>query len=288
MSHKPAKGLGKGFDVLIPTDFDEAILTDVNERVQKLFITEIHPNPDQPRRIFDKAQLEELAASIQRYGIVQPLIVSPIQDGYVIVAGERRWRAASLAKLDKVPAIVREREELEQLEIALIENVQRVDLSPLEQAASIEKLHQQFNFSYQDIADRLGKGHSTIHNIVRLLQLPVDAREALRNNTISEGHARAILALKDKPKKQAELLKLIVKKHWSVRQAEQFVTSAKQGAPSKHAARATALETEETKQLGTHLHTKVTIKRTAKGGRLEVHYRSDEELAKLINRFNKS
>jgi ParB family transcriptional regulator, chromosome partitioning protein len=284
---KSTKGLGKGFDVLIPTDFDQAILTDVNDRVQNLFITDIQPNVDQPRKSFDTQALEELAVSIERHGIIQPLIVSPKGGSYVLVAGERRWRAAKIAGLKDVPAIVRKREELEQLEVALIENVQRVDLSPLEQAVSIEKLHQQFNLNYQAIAERLGKAHSTIHNIVRLLHLPSDAREALQAGKITEGHARAILALKDSSEKQAELLSYIIKNNWTVRQAEQFVTSVKKGAEVKKATNATRAETPETKTLGKRLHTKVTVKRTAKGGRLEIHYKSDEELTELFDKFNR-
>jgi len=284
-----SKGLGRGFDVLIPTDFDNAILTDVNERVQKLFIDDIEPNPDQPRRSFDKEALEGLAASIKRHGVLQPIIVSPLNNKYVLVAGERRWRAAQLAGLKDVPAIVRKREELEQLEVALIENVQREDLAPLEQAVSIERLHQQFNVSYQEIANRLGKALPTVHNIVRLLQLPEDARKALHENQITEGHARTVLSLKEHPEKQKELLRLIMKNHWSVRQAEQFVTSVKQGVGStKRAAKAAVNETPATKQLGKALQTKVTVKRTAKGGRLEIHYKSDEELEQLVSRLGKS
>ena len=279
------KGLGKGFDVLIPTDFDESILTDSHDRVQKLFITDIRPNAEQPRRAFDKQALDELAASIKRYGILQPLIVSPTKDGYGLVAGERRWRAAQIAGLKQVPAIVRRREELEQLEVALIENVQRVDLAPLEQAVSIERLHQQFNISYQEIANRLSKALSTVHNIVRLLQLPTASREALQQGKITEGHARAVLALKGQEAKQQELLELIIKNHWSVRQAERFVTSVKQGAQSKGAKKAASAETTETKKLGKTLKTKVTIRRMAKGGRLEIHYKDDTQLRTLIERF---
>lgn len=283
-----SKGLGKGLDVLIPTDFDNSILTDVNDRVQKLFVKDIQPNPDQPRRTFDEAALRELAESIKQYGILQPLIVSPKDDTYILVAGERRWRAAQLAGLNDVPAIVRKREELEQLEIALIENVQRVDLSPLEQAVSIEKLHQQFTMSYQDISKRLGKATSTVNNIVRLLQLPPQARDALQNHEITEGHARAILALKGQPEQQAELLRLITKHGWNVRQAEQFVTSIKKGAETtKGAVKATNAETPETKRLGKRLKTKVTVKRMAKGGRLEIYYKSDGELAGLLEKFEK-
>jgi ParB family chromosome partitioning protein len=285
---RSSKGLGKGFDVLIPTDFDESILMDSSDRVQKLSTTSIQPNPAQPRRTFEKTALEELAASIKRYGVLQPIIVSPNGDGYVIVAGERRWRAAELAGLKALPAIVRKREELEQLEVALIENVQRVDLSPLEQAVSIERLHQQFNFSYQSIADRLAKAPSTVHNIVRLLQLPEAARDALQDGRITEGHARAILALKGDASKQAELLRLILKNHWSVRQAEQFVVSLKQGSETaKEAKKATAAETPATKKLAKRLNTHVTVKRMAKGGRLEIHYKNDGELDTLLQRFTK-
>lgn len=285
MSQAKNRGLGKGFDVLIPTNFDETILLESSDRVQKLFISQIQPNPDQPRKSFDKQTLEELASSITQYGILQPLIVSPQADGYTLVAGERRWRAAQLAGLNEVPVIVRAREELEQLEVALIENVQRVDLSPLEQAVSIERLHQQFSMSYQAIAKRLGKSLPTIHNIVRLLQLPPEARAALQEGTIYEGHARAILSLKEFPDKQTELLKLIVKHSWSVRQAEQFAVSIKSGAETKKAARSTSVETPDTKRLSKSLHAKVTIKRTAKGGRLEVHYKTDQELEQLIARM---
>lgn len=281
------KGLGRGLDVLIPADFDTDLLADNKERVQNLFIADVQPNPDQPRRVFDKEALDELATSIKRYGILQPIIVAPDKKGYVLVAGERRWRAAQIAGLKDIPAIVRKREELERLEVALIENIQRVDLSPLEQAVSIERLHQQFNFSYQSIADRLGKALPTVHNIVRLLQLPDDARKALQDLKITEGHARAILALKGDEAKQHELLELIITNHWSVRQAEQFVTSVKQGVASKKAKKATVAETVETKKLSRLLKTRVTVKRTAKGGRLEIHYKNDEELASLLQRFNK-
>lgn len=282
-----AKGLGKGFDALIPTDFDASILEAPTEKVQKLPRAEVTPNPDQPRKHFDEESLKELAASIKQYGIVQPLVVTKQADGYIIIAGERRWRAAGLAGLDVVPAIVRSHEELEQLEIALVENVQRVDLSALEQAVSIQKLHQQFSMSFEDIARRLGKAPTTVNNIVRLLQLPDGAKEALTQGKISEGHARAILALKDSPTKQQELLDNIQTYGWSVRQAEQFVTTTKQGAASKQATSARmATSNAGTKQLEKSLGTPVSIRRTAKGGRLELHFKSDAELEKLLEKLN--
>ena len=289
MSAKSSKGLGRGFDVLIPANFDQSILTDNADRVQKLLISDIEPNPEQPRRHFDKQSLSELAASIKRYGILQPLIASPKKGGgYTLVAGERRLRAAQEAGLKEVPVIVREREELERLEVALIENVQRVDLSPLEQAVSIERLHQQFNITYAEIGERLGKAQTTVINIVRLLGLPEKARQALAEGTIVEGHARAILALKGDAAKQDELLKLIVKNKWTVRQAEQFVVGVKQGSETRQAKKAASMvETSATKKLSKHLATKVTVHRTAKGGRLEIHYRTEDELKGFIKRFSK-
>lgn len=286
MNTKPKSGLGKGLDLLIPTDFDTALLMEAGDRVQKLFITVINPNPDQPRRHFDAEALDQLAESIKRYGVIQPIVVSPRGDGYLIVAGERRWRAAALAGLEQIPAIVRDREELEQLEVALIENVQRVDLSPLEQALSIERLHQQFNITYSDIAKRLSKAETTVSNIVRLLQLPPTAREALQAGKITEGHARAILALKDDPDAQDQLLGFIIKNGWSVRQAEQYATTIKAGAKSKQqVTEKLATETVGTKKLSKQLNTKVSIKRTAKGGRLEIYFKDDSHLDDLINRL---
>ena len=288
MSAKAKAGLGKGFDALIPTDFDSSLLIDSNERVQKLFITQITPNPDQPRRHFDESALQDLASSISRFGILQPLIVTPMgDDGYILIAGERRWRAAQLAGLTQVPAIVRDSKELEQLEIALIENVQRVDLSPLEQAISIERLHQQFNLSYKTVAERLGKAETTISNIVRLLQLPTEARDALQQSLISEGHARAVLALKGNLPLQLSLLKNITEHGWSVRQAEQFVISQREAKSPKEIPQRMDRETPATKKLSKSLNTPVTLRRTARGGRLEIHFKSDEELEKLIDSLQK-
>lgn len=293
------KGLGKGFESLIPTNFDPSLLVDSKDRIQKLFITSVQPNKEQPRRHFDETALKELATSIKRFGILQPLIVQPIKSipglskntasdaQYQIIAGERRWRAAQIAGLQQIPVIVRQPAELEQLEIALIENVQRVDLSPLEQAVSIEKLHQQFNLTYQDIATRLGKAVTTLNNIVRLLQLPPNARLALQNSQISEGHARAILSLKDQPVNQTELLNLIIKNSWSVRQAEQYVVAHKSGAQTpSEAKQRMAIETPATKKLAEQLHTRVSLKHTARGGRLEIHFKTSTELEQLLNRLD--
>lgn len=280
------KGLGKGFDALIPQDLDGSLLTEKGERVQQLTVGQVKPNPDQPRKHFDEQALGELAESIKNYGIVQPLVVTKTDDTYLLIAGERRWRAAQIAGLKHVPAIVRSSKELEQLEIALVENVQRVDLSPLEQALSIERLHDQFSLSYGDIAKRLSKATTTVNNIVRLLHLPDEAKQALREQRISEGHARAILALKDLPEKQQELLQSIEKYGWSVRQAEQFVISTKQGAKTTQAVHSKMAKTSpQTQKLSDRIHAPVTIKRTAKGGRLEIHFASDKELTGIIEQL---
>ena len=285
MSAKP--GLGRGFDALIPQNFDSSLLLDESERIQKVPIAKIVPNKGQPRQSFDDTALAELAGSIEQHGILQPLVVTPTSDGtYRIVAGERRWRAAKLAKLTTLPVIVRTLKELEELEIAIVENVQRVDLSPLEQAASIERLHQQFSISYDMIAKRLGKANSTINNIVRLLQLPPAGQQALQAKLITEGHARQIVALKGQPDKQAYLLEAIQKNGWSVRQAERYVTSLKEGVQEEAKVHERVqTETPATEALGKRLGTKVAVRRMAHGGRLEITFTSDDELQRIISKL---
>jgi ParB family transcriptional regulator, chromosome partitioning protein len=277
--------LGRGFDVLMPTGLDTSLLESDTERVQNLSIKLITPNPDQPRRFFDDLALEQLADSIKQYGILQPLIVSPSSTlgSYNLIAGERRWRAAGIAGITKVPAIVRTSKELEQLEIALVENIQRVDLSPLETAASIQRLHDIFSQSYDDIAKRLGKAKSTVNNIVRLLQLPPAATTALQQEKISEGHARTLLSLKDFPTAQEELLILIQQRGWSVRQAEQFVVASKSGEKdTKVVQKRIKPSTPATVALSKSLSRPVSIKHMAKGGRLEIGYTTEEDLSKLL------
>jgi ParB family chromosome partitioning protein len=284
MAQTPKRGLGRGFETLIASDFNKDLVLNEDERIQKLNLTAIVANEDQPRRHFDEAQLQELAESIKSHGVLLPLVLTKLADGtYQIVAGERRWRAAKLAGLKQVPGVVRTLKALEQIEVALIENVQRVDLSPLEQAVALRRLHDQFSTSYNEIAKRVGKASSTVNNIVRLLQLPQDAQTALREQKITEGHARAILALKDNPDQQAKLLTSIMKYNWSVRQAERYVTSQKEGVTDVAAVYArVATETRETKVLAKRLKTQVHVKRMAKGGRLEIRFMSDSELERII------
>lgn len=280
-------GLGQGLGALIPEDFDTEVLLEAGERVLQVPPEKLRPNPQQPRATFDEKALNELAVSIKRYGIVQPLVVSEATEGYQIIAGERRWRAAQLARLKTVPVIVRTMQQQEQIEVALIENVQRVDLDALEQAVSIERLHQQFNLAYSEIAKRLGKSEPTISNTIRLLQLPIAAKKALQSGAISEGHARQILALKGQTEKQEELLRLITTQHLNVRQAERFVNSVKSGqADEKNTRRAVGVESKETITLSKRYKTSVKIYRTAKGGRLELYFSSDDDLDRLVRELS--
>lgn len=288
MDRTSKRGLGRGFESLLAPDFDKAsLLASTDDRIEQLAVGDIIANPYQPRRHFDETALKELSASIKHYGIVQPLVVMPAKGGkYQLIAGERRWRAAQLAGLKQVPAIVRSSKELEQLEVALLENVQREDLSPLDQAVSIERWHEQFSVSYDVIAKRLGKASSTVNNIVRLLQLPEAARDALHKKQISEGHARTILSLKGDENQQTQLLNAIIKNGWNVRQAEQYVAGVKKaGGDHKQAKQHTQTETAETKQLSKSIGAPVKIRRTARGGRLEISFASDDELRKIIQRL---
>lgn len=289
MSAKSQRGLGKGFEALMPQNLEDMLTDRSNDRVQNVFISKITPNPDQPRREFDEQALEELAESIKQYGVLQPLLVMPKGSIYQIIAGERRWRASKKAGLDKVPVVIRTTKELEQLEIAMVENIQRVDLSPLEQAATIGRLHELFHVSYEDIAKRLNKAESTVNNIVRLLQLPPAAQDALRSGKISEGHARSILALKKLPERQEELLLLIQKHGWSVRQAEQYVVAAKadDGAGSPKAEKRAASSTPQTERLTKILNRPVSVSHMAKGGRLIIRFKTDDDLDQLVSLLSK-
>ncbi len=285
MSQTPKRGLGRGFETLLPQTFDKTLLLpNDDERIQKLALDSVEADARQPRRHFDAGALQELADSITEHGVLLPLVVRSLGNKrYQIVAGERRWRAAKLAGLNTVPAIVRSLKELQQLEIALVENVQRVDLSPLEQALSLHRLHDQFSVAYEVIAKRLGKAPSTVNNLVRLLQLPTAAQAALASHQISEGHARAILALKGQDKEQASLLQHIINQAWSVRQAERYVASLKAGVKEPAAVRQRIeTETPATRALAKQLGAAVQLKRTAKGGRLEITFRSDDELHKIL------
>ncbi len=288
------KGLGRGFDSLLPTDLlNEAFdpTAGVDEHVSELRylpLSEISADPDQPRRTFDQDALDELAQSIKQHGVLQPLIVTPSKQGFIIVAGERRYRASKKAGLKKVPALVRTLSDQHKLELALIENIQRRDLNPLETATAYLKLRDQFNLKLDAISERVGgKSIASISNTLRLLSLPDDAKTALAQQKISEGHARQILALQD-ARAQQLLLENIIREGWSVRRAEQFVIGYKKSHDAKkevQATRATHSETPLTRTLSQKLATSVRVKTTAKGGQLLISFKDDADLERITKTF---
>jgi ParB family chromosome partitioning protein len=281
--------LGKGLEGLLPIDLDINQVAEPGEHIRQLDIEKLIANPEQPRKDFDEIALNELASSIKRHGIIQPLVVTPGDSNnktYRIVAGERRWRASKIAGLTQVPAVIRNHKELEELEIALVENVQRVDLSPFEQALSIAKLRDQFSLSSKEIAKKLGKAEPTISNTMRLLQLPQEAIEALRHGEISEGHARAILALKFDQNAQKDLLKEIVARKLSVREAEAHVTRIKaKGKPNEQKSSSLSPQLKSTLQTVTDKGWNVTVKSKKSGGSLVISYKNENELKNILEKF---
>jgi ParB family chromosome partitioning protein len=282
------RGLGRGFDSLIPTEVTADTREDAIRRVDPAAIA---PNPHQPRTSFDATELASLAESIKQYGILHPPVVSERGgDRYELIAGERRVRAAKLAGLAQIPVIVRSFDEQQKLELALLENVQRAELNPIETATAYRKLLDEFDLTLDQVAARMGKAKSTVANTVRLLTLPAAAREAVAKGGISEAHGRAILAVTD-PASQAELLRHITTEGWTVRQAEEFSRAAKTAGSSTAASKATTRPTASdhnqlTDELGSYLGTKVTMQPRAKGGRLIIEYSSDEELQRIRNTIN--
>ncbi len=281
MTHK--HGLGKGLDALIPGGEVERA---PSAGARLIPVGDIQRNPRQPRTHFDAGELQELAASIRQHGVLQPLLVMPLpQGGYQLVAGERRLEASRLAGLASVPAVVRSVTPQEQLELALIENLQRADLNPLEAAEGYRQLAQDFGLSHEAIAERVGKSRAAVSNTLRLLKLPPACRQALIDGVISEGHARALLALPT-AEAQSAALGTILKRHLNVRQTEELVQRLL-GQRSRRArsARRTPEEKALEEQLMRALGTRVSLRLGRKGGSLVIHFYSDEELEALIERF---
>lgn len=292
------RGLGRGFDALIPTDiveqtFDPTAATDskgarVGEQVVEASPDQVSPNPHQPRQDFNPTALASLASSIKAHGILQPLVVTQVDGGYQLIAGERRLRAAKQAGLTKVPLIVRSYDEQTKLELALIENLQRADLNPMETATAYRKLSDQFNLRLEDMSKRVGRDITTISNTMRLLGLPPDAKRAVSERTISEGHARVILSVPNAAK-QAELLKLIMEHSWSVRQAEEFARALKpRGGSTTKGFKRLATTNELTEAIGQRLKAKVTLQNNAKGGRLIIQFDSERDLERIRRQIEKS
>jgi ParB family transcriptional regulator, chromosome partitioning protein len=285
-------GLGRGLDALIPSgDFSletpEIPSATVPGGLQSLPIADISRNPRQPRSQIDSQELGELAASIRENGILQPLIVtrSPLPGKYTLIAGERRLLAARQAGLERVPVILRDASEQQRLELALIENVQRTDLSPLDAAEAYRQLTEDFSLSHEQIAQRLGKSRVTITNTLRLLKLPENVRQSLTKGEISEGHARALLGLPT-PQAQSAALGSILKHELNVRQTEELVRKLLGQRPPAQPKPAPPPEISSLEErLRQRLGTRVNLNPRKRGGTLVIHYYSDEELNALIERL---
>jgi len=273
--------LGKGLGALLP-EFGPA----EGKILLYCGIEEIRPNQNQPRKHFDESKLQKLAESIKEQGILEPLIVRRVDDGYELVVGERRWRAAQKAGLREVPVLVKEVEGREALEISLIENLQREDLNPIEEAEAFRRLIEEFHIGQGELSTRIGKDRSTIANAIRLLKLPVEIKDQLLQNRIAAGHARAILSLESK-EKQKQLCDLIIKKGLSVREAE--ATAKRWSERSQRAVlpvkKGSELESQMSSlqdSLRRYLGTKVHITQDGKRGKIEIEYYSPEDLERIM------
>jgi len=296
---KAKPGLGRGIDSLIPvTDHTKKTSGTVKEVIKEVIkevpadiflkISDIEPNRDQPRKVFDKEALEELADSIKQYGIVQPIVVQKRDGYYEIIAGERRWRAAKLAKLKEVPVVIKDYSDQEVMEIALIENIQRQDLNPIEEAMAYKRLIDEYDLLQDEVAKKVSKSRTAITNTLRLLKLTSRVQEMLVNDELSMGHARALLAIEDE-EKQVEAAEKIVALKLSVREAEKLVK--KLSLPDKTPERIVSVE-EETRynaiqgRLENIIGSKVKLNRKAKGnGKIEIEYYSYDDLERLLELF---
>ena len=281
---KKIGGLGKGLSAI----FSENDTEDNNE-VVTIKISQIEPNRNQPRRSFDEDALEELSQSIKEHGVLQPILVRPqIYGGYQIVAGERRYRASRMAGLTEIPAIIKELSDSETMQIALIENLQRRDLSDLEEAKGYQTLMDEYGFSQEDVARTVGKSRSAVANTLRLLGLPDDVKELLEQGKLSAGHARALLAV-DQDKEIKEAADKIVKEGLSVRQTEKLVKSMGGVKPKKKAVKKLSPYTEVELALTDALGTKVTVTENKKkgGGTLNIEFYDPEELFSLTHKLEK-
>jgi len=274
----PRSALGKGLGALIP----ETKTTGVSE----IDIDTIQPSEFQPRKSFDEGQLEELSLSIKAKGVLQPVIVRKTEGGYRLVAGERRWRAARMAGLKKIPAIVKDVTEAERVELALIENLQREDLNPIETAEACNRLIKDFHLTQEDISKLIGKQRSSIANLLRILKLPLEVKQWIAKGDLTMGHAKAILSL-EKPMSQIEAGKRIIKKALSVREAETLVARMLKQKPSAVKKKGDPHLSDLEEALKRFLGTKVRIHHKKKGGSIEIEYYSDDDLIRIIEIIKK-
>jgi ParB family chromosome partitioning protein len=271
------RALGRGLDALLTPAPDAG--------VREITIGQIEPNPDQPRQRFEQGALEELAASIRQHGVVQPLVVSRLTDDrYRLIIGERRWRAAKLAGLTQVPVVIKETTEGARLELALVENVQRADLNPVEEAEAYGRLMQEFGLTQQQVADRVGRSRAAVANTVRLLSLPETLKRAVIDGRITEGHARAILGLRERQQQMA-VLERVEREVLTVRQTEELVRRLNEPVPERPERPRDPAVADVENELRRSLGTKVTVRPGKRGGRIVIEYYSDDEFQGLYDRL---
>lgn len=272
------RGLGRGLEALIP------IVEKDEENVQEIDIKKIVANEKQPRRGFDESKLEELADSMKQHGVLQPVILRKKGNKYELVAGERRWRAAAKADIEKIPAIVRELNDSDVMEIALIENLQREDLNPIEEAMAYKSLMDDFGLTQEELSKRVGKSRSQIANTVRLLNLDKEIQDLVYENKLTAGHARALLSIQDS-KERLKLANMISKEALSVRQTEQLVKKLvdERSKAKKHKPKEiNPVIIDVTERLQRTLGTRVKIKGNEKRGKIEIEFYSSEELERIL------
>lgn len=275
------QGLGRGLDALIPTSGEGSARRGT---IRVVPVSNVQPNPQQPRGQMDGDKLAELAASIKAHGLIQPLIVTESGGTYVLIAGERRLRASKLAGLTEVPVVVKEASTQEMLEMALVENIQRDDLNALEEAYAYQQLIEEFGLTQAEVAERVGKGRSTVANLVRLVALPENIQQAVIDGRISGAHARALLPLPT-PEMQTAAMNQILRLDLSVRQTETLVKNLMADKKPEPKPRPTLppelLQLQE--QFQESLGTRVNIEKGAKGGRVVIHYYSDDDLQSIYD-----
>lgn len=273
-------GLGKGLGALI-----RETEQDVNSSVTELKITELEANQNQPRRFFDDQALQELSGSIKEHGVVQPIIVRKVDDTYQIVAGERRWRAARLAGLKTVPVVIKDYSNVQVMEIALIENLQRQDLNSIEEALAYKSLIEEHDMTQEEISEKIGKSRSAIANTLRLLNLPEEIKNMVVHGKISAGHARALLAIEDK-KKQLDIAQKIIDQQLNVRDIEKLVMQKDNKTEKKEVKKDIEIvELEE--RLKMAFATKVNIIHKKNKGKIEIEYYSNDDLERILELLQK-
>ena len=287
MAKKNPRGLGRGLGALlgddvvaeVPASQPEPEIKENADAVRMLPIREIDPNRDQPRRNFDEAALEELAASIRAVGVIQPIIVAPVGERYRIIAGERRYRASRMAELEEIPAIVRDWDQQRQMEAALIENLQRDDLNPIEEANGVRKLMDESGLTQEKIAERLGKSRPAVANLLRLLTLADSVQKLVVEGKLSAGHARALVTVN--PTRQVQLANLTVQQGWSVRQLERICAQpVKEPAPKPPRVRDQQIGQLEgmAREL---FGTRAKLDGTHQSGKLTLYYYSEDDLQRI-------